>query len=285
MKHIRNNSYIPYFILFFFFHVFLSCKQSVKENIVKVTNLEEKPISEKCDSNLKQKDTKIQKDSIVSIGQLYTNVFVFKNTKNKTYFVRNKLNKTLLKNLNYFGRIDGGFQALTNENEIVFYNLKLKKLNQAPEPEFLGVCGNVSSWKVKIEEKGDNYIVKKLEGHSGSYGGKWQSIDSIPKLDSKDIYFLNKTKSIEYDGNFYYPETIIIAYGNNFVIRKNKKTFVFDTVDIPSLKVKCNGLFGYFERTEIKYTKLDSFQYNLAQFELPDGRKGYINLLGNEFLN
>ena len=241
-----------------------------------------------CDSNLKQRNTKVNKDSIIPIGQLYRNVFVFKNSKHNEYFVENNSGKVLLKGLNYFGRIDGGFQALNKKNEIVFYNLKLKELNQAPEPQFIGFCGNVSNWKVKIEEKEDYYIVRKLEGHSGNYGDVWQKTDSIPKSDTKDIYFLDKTKNIEFNENFYFPETIIIAYmDSSYGIRKNQKTFLFDAVDFSNtpIKVKCNGLFGYFETTEIKYKKLDTFTYNLAPFELDDGKKGYVDNFGNEYFD
>ena len=250
-------------------------------------NRKEIEISKKCDSNLKQTNIEIDKDSTVSLGQLYTNVLVFRNLKHKKYFIENSSGKVLLKNLNYFGRIGGGFQALTNENEIVFYDLKLKKLNQAPKQEVFGTCGNVSFWKVKIDEKEDYYIVQKIEGHSGSYGrGKWQHIDSILKLDSKDIYFLDKTKSIEFNENFYYPETIIIAYKNSYGIRKDNKTFIFDSIDISDtahIKVICNGLFGYFEITEIKYKQLGAYNYNLAPFELDNGKTGYIDVLGNEY--
>jgi len=241
----------------------------------------------KCDTNLKPKDTlhitKVNKDSILFAGVLYTNVNLFEHINDKTYTVKDDNHKVLLKKMKHFSRINGGFQALNDALEIEFYDLKLKKLNQSPKPEFLGFCGNVSGWKVKIEERKDYYLVQKLEGHSGNYGSTWQNIDSIPKLNSKDIYFLDKTKSIEFDANVYYPETIIIAFENSMGIRKNKKTFIFDTVDISSLKVGCNGLFGYFEKTEIKYKKLKPFEYNLASFELLNGRKGYIDRQGNEY--
>jgi len=241
----------------------------------------------KCDTNLKPKDTlhitKVNKDSILFTGVLYTNVNLFQNKNDKTYTVKDDNHKVLLKKMKHFSRINGGVQALNDALEIEFYDLKLNKLSQVPKPEMLEFCGNVSGWKVKIEEKEDYYLVQKLEGHSGNYGSTWQNTDSIPKLNSKDIYFLDKTKSIEFNENVYYPETIIIVYENSMGIRKNKKTYVFDTIDISSLKVQCNGLFGYFEKTEIKYKKLNPFKYNLASFELPDGREGYIDKLGNEY--
>lgn len=169
-------------------------------------------------------------------------------------------------------------------------NLKLKKLYTPPKPEFLGVCGNVSCWKLRIEDKANNYFVEKLSGHSGSYGTgiKWERIDSIAKKDGLiDVNFINKTKEMEYDGNNYLPETIIINYKNATGIREKQKTFTFDSIDTSSLpiKVKCNKHFGYFGVTKIKYKKLDTFVHNLALFELDDGRKGYVDKVGNEYLS
>lgn len=256
-----------------------SCTSQNKKNELEYLN--------KCDTNLASKDAmhkaNTAKDGIEYVGTIYNN-FIFKNLKTNKLTVKDENGKVLLNGVIYFSQIDGGFQALDDKCEIVYYNYQLEKLNQAPTPDFLGVCGNVPRWKVKIEEKTAYYTVQKLEGHNGNYNGsKWKNIDSISKSEIKDLYFLDKTKQIAFDGNFYFPETIIIDYGNRMGIRANKKTFVFDTVDISNLKVTCNRLYGYFEKTKIKYKSLDDFNYNLAQFELSDGRKGYVDQMGNEY--
>lgn len=274
-----QNIFIISFILFLSFSCTTQNKKIKKNSF------------NKCNSNLKPKDTlsisDAGKDSILFVGKVYTNIFKFYNTLDKTYTIKNRNGKVLLNHLKYFSRMQGGFQVLNKANVIVYYNLELEKLTKAPEPELLGICGSVPSWKVKIEENEDYYNVKKLGGFAGSYGTEiWQKTDSIAKFNIKDIYFLNQTKNIEFDSNFYFPETIIIVYENSFGIRKNKKTFVFNTVDISNqdyIKVKCNNQYGYFETTEIKYKKLDAFIYNLAPFELDDGRKGYIDNLGIEY--
>ncbi len=48
-------------------------------------------------------------------------------------------------------------------------------------------------------------------------------------------------------------------------------------------KAKKNGLVGYVNITPVKYKSLGAFDKTLSRFELPDGRKGYIDKRGKEY--
>ena len=272
---------------------FIQCTSEVKKD--KELKKDKKEISQqeypnKCDSNVQTKKIADRKNKkITSLGMLYTNIYLYKNNKDNTYLVKDNSGKIVLKDLHFFSIISGGFQALSKDNEIMYYNYKLKKLNTPPKPEILYLCGNVPCWKLRIKDKATYYVVEKLLGHSGSYSAdaKWELIDSIAKQNGLvDINFLNKAKEIEHEDDWYRPETMIITYEQAIGIRKNQKTFTFDSIDTRKspIKVKCNKHFGYFEITEIKYKKLDAFVYNLALSELDNGRKGYIDSDGNEYL-
>jgi hypothetical protein len=215
---------------------------------------------------------------------LYT---AFQNAKTKKYYVISKSKKTLLNNLNYFARVNGGIQVLNSNNEIVYYTFDLKKIQGKPKPERLLYCGNVSAYKLIIEKNGNNYYVKKKEGFSRNFKNrKWKVIDTISSKGVEDITFLNKTKSLEYDENIRKDEIMIIKYKNYYAIRIHNKSYYFERVDIISynpLRVKCHNHFGYFGRTKVKYTELGVYEFNLAPFVLDDGTNGYVDIYGVEY--
>ena len=92
-----------------------------------------------------------------------------------------------------------------------------------------------------------------------------------------------------YNENGYFPETIIFTTKNNeFGIRSKGATTFYDAIDFSdayNIKVKKDNLWGYFKTSELKYKKLAPFVYNLARFELANGKKGYIDLKGTEYFN
>ena len=281
---------ITFIILSIFF---IQCTSEVKKDKEVKTNkklISQQKYPNKCNSNIPIKKTVDSKNKkLTFLGLMYSDINLYKNNQDNTYLVKDNSGKIRLKELHYFSRISGGFQALNKANEIIYYNLKLKKTPKHPKPEFLGLCGNVACWKLRIKDMTTYYRVEKLSGYSRSYKAdeKWKMIDSITKQNGiTDVNFLYKTKTMENDENRYLSEIIIINYKNATGIRKDKKTFTFDSIDSSKLpiKVKCKGDFGYFGITEIKYKKLDAFVYNLALFELDNGKKGYIDNTGNEYL-
>lgn len=94
----------------------------------------------------------IKNDSLVFSGQVYT-YKLFRNTKTGTLIVKDKEGQVRLEGLQYFSQINGGFQGLNQNTEIVYYNYNLKKLNAAPEPKTYGYYGNVPTYLLKIEKQ------------------------------------------------------------------------------------------------------------------------------------
>ncbi len=140
----------------------------------------------------------------------------------------------------------------------------------------------------KIIEKDNYYLIERTtEPIDTRKKTKKEIIDTIAKHNVKEIYFLTKEKSISYDENFFYPETVIIETNDNKIgIRSNNLTEYYDEIDFSNpfaIKVKKNNLWGY-RNTKIKYKKLNKFVYALASFELENGKKGFIDHNGNEYL-
>ncbi len=104
------------------------------------------------------------------------------------------------------------------------------------------------------------------------------------------------------DVNFVYGSKDFISTENdtepsilNYVVVKtqegklgimNVATRKIDYIDEykPMLLVRKGKLWGYYLKTEIKYKKIGAFFYNLAEIELMDGRKGFIEKNGTEIL-
>ncbi len=80
-----------------------------------------------------------------------------------------------------------------------------------------------------------------------------------------------------------------VANRKNKIVYRFKKSKDRKRYDILKFKDKErillgeNALLGYYKLTPVKYKVLGDFEENLARFELPDGRKGYVDLKGNEY--
>ncbi|GHC59276.1 hypothetical protein [Ulvibacter litoralis] len=208
------------------------------------------------------------------------------NTKNNTFQILNN-GKVMFDELKYVGHAESSLQVLNNENEIFYLNDKLETVSY-PEKRQLFYCGTVDHYSVEIMDKKDYYLIKKtIDPIDSRETILTEIIDSISKKNINDICFLNGKKSIEYDDNFYFPETLIIESKNKkFGIKTSNKTEFYEEIDYDNpfkLKIKKNGLWGYLNITKIKYKTLNNFVFNLASFELENGQKGYIDTNGKEY--
>ena len=213
---------------------------------------------------------------------------VIENTKSHTYKIQSN-NKTVYANLKFAAYAEGSLQILTADNQLCYINSNLQII-EFPEKAQDFYCGTVDDFSVVIVDKGNQYIVEKTTNFiTSGVPVKKEIIDSIPKKNIKDIYFLNKEKKINYDENFFFPQTVVISTKEDKIGIKStgKAIAFFDEIDIsnPSaIKVKKGDLWGYYNITDIAYKKLDSFAYNLASFQLKDGKKGFIDYNGNQYL-
>lgn len=214
------------------------------------------------------------------------------NKKQNRLTVSDKNGKVLLQNIQYIAQINNGFQVLNNETEIAYYDERLNKLENTPQPiiKCYEVCGNVPTYGLKITEENNYYIITKAVGFTNYDFDKYKTIDSINKTKVKDIYFLNKKRELTYNDNRQEQEIVVINFETYFGIWSDKYGIAyFDTIDLKStpIKVMRNKLYGYYNITSTTYLSLEPFKYNLAKFEKinPNGKKinGYIDQEGNEF--
>jgi hypothetical protein len=133
---------------------------------------------------------------------------------------------------------------------------------------------------------------------------KTQLVVKVVKNKADELFFQNNDKQITFSENYSEPKnTIYYKKGNKYgflgtmsvVRKKHKIVYLFkkskdhQKYDILKFKKKerlllgKNGLLGYYKLTPIKYKTLGDFKESLARFTLPDGRKGYIDLKGNEY--
>lgn len=230
----------------------------------------------------------VVQDSLVFAGQVYIYT-LFNNPKNKSITVKDKKGNVKLEGLKYFGQINGGFQALNKNTEIIYYNYNLKKLNSPPEPEIYGYCGNVSQYMLKIEKQKNNYLIKKAEAFGKELSeSDLKTIGSISTKDVNDICFLNGGRTLYYDDNFRIPELIIIQFEDYFGIYDNQKITRYDYVidtNLP-LKVMRNNHYGYYDITNgTPYKELGKYENNLAPIKTDANISGFIDIIGNEYLN
>ncbi|MCL5245184.1 hypothetical protein M4I21_05145 [Cellulophaga sp. 20_2_10] len=206
--------------------------------------------------------------------------------------VSDKNGEILLQNIQYISQIGNSFQVLNNRTEIEYYDAGLNKLKNAPDIKIkcYEVCGNVTTYGLKIEEKNNYFVIKKAVGFTNYNFNNYTAIDSISKTKVKDIYFLNKKREFTYDENIIKQDIVIINFKTYFGIWSEKYGIeYFDTIDLKNnpIKVMRNELYGYYNMTSTSYLKLESFKYNLARFEKKDTsgkkRNGYVTREGNYF--
>lgn len=197
---------------------------------------------------------------------------------------------------------NNGYGALVN-NQTYWLESNGRLLDSLPKELPMYVCGTVPQIVVSIVKEKDNFKFYYSSGGSGySHYGYENILCSSNSLG--DIAFLNQKTKIETDSNHdflvktllatnsYIVETLdhnkSIAKFNNgkieYLLNPDKYTFEYIYNDI--LKFELRGLHGLFPfQKKPKYTKLLNFEKGFARFELLDGKKGWLDLEGKEYLD
>ncbi|WP_103865602.1 hypothetical protein [Aquimarina sp. I32.4] len=196
--------------------------------------------------------------------------------------------KLLLQGIQHISRINNGFQVLNKNTKIEYYDIELNKLKNPPDIKlkYNEVCGNITTYGLKIEEAEKYYILKKAVGFTNYNFNNYTAIDSVKKQKVKDIYFLNKERKLEYNANSPMSEYVIINYGTYFgVLEGTSGIQYFDSVEFSEspIKIMRNGLYGYYNITPTHFLEINSFEFNLAKFKDQNNRKGYIDIYGNKY--
>lgn len=277
MKKSKFNR-IQFIIILAVLFLFFGCKEENTNSI--------KTVKTKQDETALVEKPAIVKDTLLFNGVI--NIYqTFKNPLTKKMIIKDKNHNIKLSDIYFFSNIGNGFQVLNQDMEVEYYDLNLNKVTNLPKNEIYGVCGNVNTYGLKIEEDEKFFKIKMGEDFSTYNFNNYQTIDSIKKERVRDIYFSNRKKELFYDGNFRKKELVIIEYDDNFGIRDKKETYYYDAIDLNSfpIKVKRNNLFGYYKVTEnIRYKELEAYNYDLAKFIDKNGMKGFVDRLGNEYL-
>lgn len=214
---------------------------------------------------------------------------VFKNIKKNNFFITDENEKILFKKLKYFENLNGTyFQALDKKNRIVYFNSNAEKIERPKLINYV-VCGSGPSYNIEILENEETYLVKKYEK---IYRLNEEPIIkslftfTFPKQNYEKIYLINKKKKLEFSDYDIYPMLVIFEKKSSFGVIDNAETEFYDSIDINGkyLKIKRNGLWNIYNFSpKVKYKILNEFVDNLAHFELPNGKSGYLSKEGDEY--
>jgi hypothetical protein len=161
------------------------------------------------------------------------------------------------------------------------------------------VCGTVPYFERFFIKKPDGYKLITIEGHGGSseISSDTSNFSYTDNFDS--LKFLNGELRHSYDGNSDIGNIFSFPY-SYFVVEKGDTTQLmkFNEGELELLlsgeldiygynhpvKFKTGNLYGYFPQNKLaKYKRLEMFTKNFAEFELPSGQIGWIDLNGKEY--
>jgi len=148
-----------------------------------------------------------------------------------------------------------------------------------PTPPYMPT--SIPDWKHTIQERKNTYVL-----HTFLY-----DTIKIPKEHLKDIFFLKNKR-----------RTLAAVHAPYFVTRHENGLFSMWNLKEPQhvqlqnvtyieyvgdrIRFLENNLYGFYGiHLKGRYKKLDQFQRFFAPFELPDGRKGWLDRNGKEYVN
>lgn len=212
--------------------------------------------------------------------------------QNNSYFVKNNSGEILHKNLKYFGNAMRYWQVIDENNEMFYLNDQMK--DSKIEDNFLGLCGTVPHYTLKVKSTKNEFIVMEDETFY-DYGNQIPAEEKfrISKKYADEVYFINGKKEFNYDGNYGFagvlaqPDWVIYKKDGKYGIWQDESKTKFDEISFENsnLKMKKDGLFGFYGYTEIKYKDIQPFIFNLARIKSTDGKSGYVDVHGKEYFD
>ncbi len=200
----------------------------------------------------------------------------------------------------FFGYIDLNYYENSREYG---YEVSIKKSNN----NFTFFVRNLNSFGYETDETITDSIdlinTKDIEKFYFSSIGK----DTVSKYQEfiKDVDSNSKIiDNINFNNNIVYYQKSDGKYGINylgyFISKRNKITYgYYELIDSekyqnlqsieykpPFYKFKKNNLYKLYPLQEdFKYKSLEDFKFGFARFELPNGKKGWLDLEGIEYLD
>jgi hypothetical protein len=199
------------------------------------------------------------------------------------------------------------------DNNLYWVDENHKLLNKNPNKyEQVGICGSVDYNYSQIEVTKDStfYINKQSDLRIDNKSLEIINITTLFK--NSTITFLNKLSNLKYDENNFYKDNldnftliettenkkinIVKLYFKDGVPRKKvlleqvDKLFLSisgtQSITFSPFQFQKNGLLGYYPCNKTaKYLFLNPIDENFARFILVSGKKGWLGINGNEYLD
>ena len=243
----------------------------------------------------------------VVVTRYYDGYEVYKTNENKFYLMKNK--KLISSSLNFIVRLsDGRFQLLTKENKLEYLLKKSEAYVKHYERSQIIECGSsMSTYHFKIEETPKYYklLANKytFSDRPSSENEKFETLTMVNKNEVDKLFFINEKDELSYsEGSsnesnllFFKKGTKVGQWGTIVdeynVKKKTRLKFIsntprlsYDRIDYNNLHIDNNNLKGFLNN-EAKYLTLDETDEGyLFQFTIPNGKRGYVDRYGNEYL-
>lgn len=208
-----------------------------------------------------------------------------------TLRITDKEGRPLFTGLKFAKPVGDGLQVIDAHNRLFFLNDRLEQTDSLHH--FIGVCGTVPHYELSVRETKDDFIIMEDETFY-DYGNKIpaEAVAKISKSRADRVFFINRETRYLFTSNYGYvryaapsPRTVFYEKNGKYAALGDTDNALYDELwlDNGLVKVKKDGLQGYYGITGVRYQNLEAFGYYLARFELPDGTRGYVDAEGREY--
>ncbi|WP_027418801.1 hypothetical protein [Crocinitomix catalasitica] len=212
-------------------------------------------------------------------------------TNSKTYSIWNKLQDTHMKKLKYVQRIANYYQVLSAKNKIFYINDKGHQVYEVEDYFF--VCGTVPHYELEILQQDGFHIVMTDETfYDGGNRIPAEEVHRVSTDEADSLMFMNGMQKMNYTSNYnvggqssIQPNTIVMMKDGkySFLSEPSMQYDEFIFTYYGHIVTVNDNLQGFATIIEPKFKKVSNFVYSLAAVEYPNGKKGYIDLKGNEY--
>lgn len=206
-----------------------------------------------------------------------------------------KSGKVAFDSILYVGKLPNNmYQALTNRGDVLYFDYRLKEKRVEDVHDRYGLCGTVPHYSLSVKE-GQDSLYAMIDETFYDSGNKTaaEAFMAVSKKKADQLVFQNGKSIFNYTANYSYgrnnqiaAQTILFIKNGKYGVLGIDEEATFDRIQLQGglLFAELDGKYGYIGIQETpKYSKLGAFVYNLAAFELEDGRKGYVDIDGVEY--
>ena len=240
--------------------------------------------------------------------------YAFCKSKKVYKIISQKTGKTIIVNVRAFFKVGNStkYYQLLKNNEIIWLDLNSNISKLKPNTSLLiTVCGTVESYRNRIIQNSDKSITTLEFKETDNYLKKRNdtTYDLTSQIGKKILVFLNNSATLEYDANSNFSKNLNnsiffekLQDGRYNIIKLEFKSNVIKTVLVENIENKYDlsnknnnfnpfifnkqNLFGYYPiNLDAKYIYLNPLNMNFAKFMLPNGKSGWLDINGNEYLD